>query len=47
MIIDCIYEGEIEVNDDFDCYYCDECDFCPENSFNYMKNFVVGVDKIE
>lgn len=34
MIIDCFYQGKIEVDNDFDCAYCDECDFCSENSYN-------------
>lgn len=33
MVIYCTYQGEIEVEDDFICHYCDECDFCPENSY--------------
>lgn len=32
-IIDCCYRGKITVPADFDCSYCDECDFCPENSY--------------
>lgn len=35
MIIDCFYNGKIEVDDDFDCTYCDECGFCPENSYDF------------
>ena len=31
MIIFCCYQGEIEVEEDFDCSYCDECDFCTDN----------------
>lgn len=33
MIIYCTYQGDIEVPDDFNCSYCDECDFCYENSY--------------
>lgn len=35
MKIFCYYQGEIEVEEDFDCSYCDECDFCTENSYDY------------
>ena len=33
--IECMYEGTIEVSDDFNCSYCDECVFCPEGSYTY------------
>lgn len=33
--IECMYEGAIEVSDDFNCSYCDECVFCPEGSYTY------------
>lgn len=35
MIIDCFYQGLIEVPNDFECSYCDECDFCFENGYDY------------
>ena len=35
MKIYCCYYGDLEVPEDFDCHYCDECDFCPENSYTY------------
>lgn len=29
-IIWCDYHGFIEVEEDFDCDYCEECDYCTE-----------------
>lgn len=33
----CCYEGYLTVPNDFDCGYCDECDFCPDNSYTYYE----------
>lgn len=30
MKIYCDYQGTIEVPDNFECCYCDECDFCTD-----------------
>lgn len=30
MKIYCDYQGLIEVSNDFECGYCDECDFCTD-----------------
>lgn len=29
--IECIYKGCLIVNEEFECDYCNECDFCPDN----------------
>lgn len=31
-IIDCMYVGEVEVEDDFDCSYCADCVFFDEEN---------------
>ena len=36
--IDCEYGGLIIVPWDFECGYCDECDFCPENSYTQKED---------
>lgn len=36
MLIECCYhKNPIEVENTFECGYCDECDLCPENCFNF------------
>lgn len=34
MKIECFYQGNIEVPNDFECDYCDECEFCIEEEEN-------------
>lgn len=29
--IECIYKGYLIVDEEFECDYCDECNFCPDN----------------
>ena len=35
MLIECCYHKNlIEVENTFECGYCDECDLCPDSLFN-------------
>lgn len=33
----CCYKGYLTVPNDFECSYCDECDFCSDNSYTYYE----------